>query len=245
MNFPRNIFQTWKTENVPEQWKEGQQSVIQKNPNWKYTLLTDSDNDSIVKEYFPDFYQTFKSFKYPIQKADAVRYCVLYLYGGIYLDLDYICNKSFDDIKLTKEVGLIHSSTTNYSFTNSFLVSQPKSQFWLKCIEEMKKPLPFYKSLTKHFEIMNSTGPGLITLVADKNKNYVEELINIQTNCGICEVNKNLCVVDNKYIKPIKGSSWHSWDSQLFNFLLCNKNLIILIILIVLILKIFVKSKKR
>ena len=44
MNFPRNIFQTWKTDTVPDRWKEGQQSVIKMNPNWKYTLLTDADN---------------------------------------------------------------------------------------------------------------------------------------------------------------------------------------------------------
>ena len=118
-----NIFQTWKTSEVPVHWKKAQQSVISMNPNWKYTLLTDDDNDSIVKQYFPDFYPYYISFPYPIQRADAVRYCALYLYGGIYLDLDYICNKSFDSIKLTAEVGLIKSNNTPGIFTNSFFIS--------------------------------------------------------------------------------------------------------------------------
>jgi mannosyltransferase OCH1-like enzyme len=138
----KNIFQTWKNETVPDKWADAQKSVISMNPGWKYRLLTDSDNDSIVKNFFPDFYETFISFKYPIQRADAVRYCVLYLYGGIYIDLDYICNKSFDSIVLQKEVGLIISNNTPGIFTNSFLMSgKPKSEFWLLCIDQMKKKL--------------------------------------------------------------------------------------------------------
>ena len=72
MNFPRNIFQTWKTKDIPDNWKEAQKSVINMNPGWNYILLTDDDNDRIIKENFPDFYNIFISFPYPIQRADAV-----------------------------------------------------------------------------------------------------------------------------------------------------------------------------
>ena len=70
MNFPKNIFQTWKTKDVPDNWKSAQKSVIENNPNWNYKLLTDLDNDQIVKDNFPDFYQTYISFPYPIQRAE-------------------------------------------------------------------------------------------------------------------------------------------------------------------------------
>jgi len=243
MNFPRNIFQTWKTKDVPENWKEGQQSVISMNPNWKYTLLTDIDNDTIVKNNFPDFYQTFISFKYPIQRADAIRYCVLYLYGGIYLDLDYICNKTFDNLILNKEVGLIKSTNTHNIFTNSFLVSQKSSEFWLKCIEQMKQPLPFYKKITKHFEIMNNTGPFLINNIAKQNLNYIEILYNIvNSNCNVCNI--KMCDRNNNhYLTPIEGKSWNSLDSTILNFIFCNIKIIILIILIIIILIIIIKKK--
>jgi len=243
MNFPKNIFQTWKTKDVPDNWKEGQQSVINMNPNWNYILLTDEDNDRIVKENFPDFYQTFISFPYPIQRADAVRYCVLYLYGGIYVDLDYICNKSFDDLSLQKEIGLITSNNFNKKFTNSFLVSQKGSEFWLKCIEQMKKPLPWYKKITKYFEIMNSTGPSLICFVGNKYPNYIETLSNISVKCDVCNINS--CIVDtNYYLTPIEGKSWHNWDSTILTFLFCNKEIVILIIILILFI-IFKKIKKN
>jgi mannosyltransferase OCH1-like enzyme len=245
MNFPKNIFQTWKTKNVPDNWKEAQQSVIQKNPNWNYILLTDDDNDRIVKENFPDFYQTFISFKYPIQRADVIRYCVLYLYGGIYLDLDYICNKSFDDLSLQKEVGLVYSNNIKI-FTNSVLISQKSSEFWLKCIEQTKKLLPWYKKITKHFEIYNSTGPMMINNIANKNMNYVQIFTNIYVPCNTCNINVNSCVQNNEYyLTPIQGQTWNSWDTLLLNKIYCNKNTVLLIIIILtIIIYKLIKSKK-
>lgn len=247
MNFPRNIFQTWKTDTVPDNWKEGQQSVIKMNPGWKYTLLTDADNDRIVKENFPDFYQTFISLKYPIQRADAIRYCVLYLYGGIYLDLDFICNKSFDDLYLNKEVGLTRS-ITDHKYTNCFMISQPRSQFWLYCIEYMNsnKQLPFYKRLTMHYYVFNTCGPGMLHTIAKKYPNYIQDFKNIQVNCGVCNQNKfyNNCKVDTRYyLTPLPGNSWHTvWDSKIMINLYCNRNIIIIFIIII-ILYLFNKKK--
>jgi len=229
---------------VPEIWSEAQKSVISMNPNWNYKLLTDDDNLVIVRENFPDFYQTFISFKYPIQRADAIRYCVLYLYGGIYLDLDYICNKPFDSIILNKEVGLIMSNNTPGIFTNSFLMSKPRSEFWLLCIAEMQKKLPWYKKITKHFEIMNSTGPLMVNGVARKNKNYIEELTFIQTPCNVCNINKCKSNLEF-YITPIPGSSWHSWDSALLNNILCNKEFYIIFILLLISILIIKKNNVK
>ena len=59
-------------------------------------------------------------------KADIIRWEILYEYGGIYIDLDYICNKSFDDLKIVTEVGLIKSNNVE-QFTNSFLMSKPRT----------------------------------------------------------------------------------------------------------------------
>jgi mannosyltransferase OCH1-like enzyme len=246
MNFPKNIFQIWfviKNPEMPDKWKEAQQTVISMNPDWNYKLVDEDYSKNIVKTYFPDFYQYYISFPYTIQRIDAIRYCLLYLYGGIYLDLDYICNKSFGDITLTAEVGLIKSNNTPGVFTNSFLASKPKSEFWLMVIEQMKKPLNFFQKITKHLKIMNSTGPFMINNVANKNKKYIETLENIQTPCNVCNINQ--CKTGGGYyITPIDGSLWHSWDSALLNVLFCNK-VIILVILILIFILILKKNKRK
>jgi mannosyltransferase OCH1-like enzyme len=83
------IFQTWKTNNIPDKWKEAQLSVINMNKDFEYKLYTDKENRDIVKTYFPDFLKSYDSFEYNIQRVDAVRYCILYVKGGIYLDYNY------------------------------------------------------------------------------------------------------------------------------------------------------------
>jgi mannosyltransferase OCH1-like enzyme len=232
------IFQTWKTKEVPERWKQAQQSVISMNPNWNYVLLDDTDNENIVKEHFPMLLETYVSFPYPIQRADMIRYIVLYVYGGIYLDLDYICNKSFDDLVLTNEVGLTQSGNTPGIFTNSFLASKPKSVFWLILLDTIQKGIPWYERITKHMEIMNSTGPLMLNRVAKENLSFIQDLKNIQVPCNVCDL--NTCQPDNRYyLTPIDGRSWNSWDSLVLNFIYCKYKIIIFIVVVCMLVKIY------
>src|SRR5437762_1813333 len=98
MMIPRRIMQTWKTKNVPEHWKPSPLSIRQHMPDWEYTLMTDEDNRKFVAEHFPDFLPYYDRFPYPIQRADAIRYCWLYIHGGVYLDLDTVVQKSLEPL---------------------------------------------------------------------------------------------------------------------------------------------------
>ena len=51
-------------------------------------LWTDAGSLEFIKKEYPWFEETFKGYKHPIQRADAIRYFVLAKYGGIYIDLD-------------------------------------------------------------------------------------------------------------------------------------------------------------
>ena len=156
---------------------------------------------------------------------------VLYLYGGIYLDLDYQSLKPFGTIILenNKEVGLIKSGNID-CITNSFLCSHKVSKFWLQCIEEMKKPYKWWY-LTKHFKIMCRTGPIMVDRVYKANKDKVQ-LLEIAVPCSVCNIDN--CEYNKKYfLRAIHGQSWNSWDSFIINFTLCNKKSIIYVILII------------
>jgi mannosyltransferase OCH1-like enzyme len=43
---------------------------------------------TFIATHYPWFLDTFNGYKYPIQRADSIRYFALYHYGGIYIDLD-------------------------------------------------------------------------------------------------------------------------------------------------------------
>ena len=61
-------------------------------------LWTDASSREFIANEYPWFLDTFDGYTYPIQRADAIRYFVLYHYGGIYVDLDIGCLRPMDDL---------------------------------------------------------------------------------------------------------------------------------------------------
>jgi mannosyltransferase OCH1-like enzyme len=61
-------------------------------------LWTDGLARDFVEQNYPAFLQTFDSYKYPIQRADSIRYFVLNHFGGIYMDLDIGCRRRMDSL---------------------------------------------------------------------------------------------------------------------------------------------------
>ena len=63
-----------------------------------HVLSQDHDNRELIKRVDPEFLPSYDAYKYPIQRADAVRYYILKHYGGIYVDLDMQANASFEPV---------------------------------------------------------------------------------------------------------------------------------------------------
>lgn len=62
--------------------------------SFKQLWTNEKSRDFIAKEY-PWFLDTFDGYKYPIQRADSIRYFVLAHYGGTYIDLDDVCRSFY------------------------------------------------------------------------------------------------------------------------------------------------------
>ena len=72
-------------------------------------------------------------------QADIIRLQKLIKYGGIYLDIDTICVKSFSELLDNKFVLGIQSDKTNtqiYGLCNAVMLSEKNSEFGLKWIDE-------------------------------------------------------------------------------------------------------------
>ncbi|KAI9549595.1 MIPC synthase [Daphnia sinensis] len=176
MDIPRIIWQTWKTRDIPEQWQVGYDSVRTLNPGWRHVLMTDEDNRAFVQKHFPGFLNIYDAFPYPIQRADAIRYMLLYVHGGIYLDLDYEALRPFDDLVLDRPVGLVKSGNIGSFATNSLMVAARRHHpFWLECIAEMRRPPPLW-AVSKHLVVMATTGPLMVHRVAKRRAGYVRFL---------------------------------------------------------------------
>lgn len=85
---PKIIIQTWKTENIPEKYRNLVDSVKQKNPDYEYKFFTDLEIETFLRENYPNYYETYTKLPIKIQKIDFFRYIAIYHYGGFYFDLD-------------------------------------------------------------------------------------------------------------------------------------------------------------
>jgi mannosyltransferase OCH1-like enzyme len=98
---PLKIFQTWYTKDLPPKMKKVVENIKTNNPKFEHYLFDDNDCRVFIKEKFPeevlDAYDRLIPGAY---KADLWRYCVLYIHGGIYMDIKFKCVNGFKLIEL-------------------------------------------------------------------------------------------------------------------------------------------------
>ena len=216
---------------IPNEWKKLSNILKNNHTNWKYKLWDDKSCLNLIKTYYPWFLETYNGYKYPIQKADAIRPFILYHEGGLYLDMDFTCIKNID--KFFKKQGVYLLESAHFGITNAFMASSKNHPFWKSVMEEQikNKEQKFYQ--TPHLYIMQSTGPLLITNCVKKYKNndiYVLSK-NIFNPCNVC----GNCKSNNLYCYTLHSKSWNKLDSQIINYIYCNYKTIALCILIVII----------
>jgi hypothetical protein len=95
---PRIIHQTWVNASVPEITVKWIKKWLEINPGYQYWLWTDRGIDNFISTKYSEYQTVFKKYRRQIEIADAIRYFILYHYGGIYADLDMEPLQSFDPL---------------------------------------------------------------------------------------------------------------------------------------------------
>lgn len=228
MTIPHIVFQTWKSREIPDHWLPSVRSIETHLPDWGYKLMTDRDNRRLVATYFPDFLPYYDNFPYPIQRADAIRACLLYLYGGLYLDLDYELQAPLDHLFANGDLFLVPSGNLSSMYTNSFMASRAHHPFWLAYIEEMKRPPPWW-AVGKHLQVMTTTGPMALTRTIQRTGYpHIQLPSRLITPCSVCDLHCRTS--DQSLVHQLEGGSWNGWDSRFYNWWLCNWRGVVIIV---------------
>ncbi|GES62848.1 MIPC synthase subunit [Aspergillus terreus] len=203
---PKIIHQTYKNETIPEVWKEAQQSCIDLHPDYEYILWTNEKSREFIANEYPWFLETFDGYKYPIQRADSIRYFVLAHYGGTYIDLDDGCNRRLDPL-LAYPAWVRRTAPTGIS--NDAMGSVPQHPFFLRVIEVLQS---YDRSwLLPYITVMYSTGPLFLSVIW---KQYMSEMPNESSRVRILmpdEYNKFSWSFFTHHV----GNSWHGKDARL------------------------------
>lgn len=244
INIPKIIHLTYKQKKtIPDVWKDTIETWRKKHLDWEVWFWDDEDNRNLIKNKYPYFLNIYDSYEYGIQRADAVRYFILYTYGGLYSDLDIQPTKSFNRLFTLRndlEIYLIKSSNVT-CVTNCLMASKPKSKFWKHVINELISSYynPSLYWIGKHFKVMNTTGPIMLNRAYEKfnNKSIIQFLpseLLYPSKCNVCS--RKPCKTLSSYTKILDGCSWINIDTKIYNFFVCNYGYIFAILLSIILL---------
>jgi mannosyltransferase OCH1-like enzyme len=136
---PLNIFQTWHTKNLDENMQECVDKLKAANPKFTHYLFDDEDCAEFIEDNFDiDVLDAYNSLLPGAYKADLWRYCVLYIHGGIYLDIKYFNIKGFNLIQLTdREYFVKDIEPSGSGVYNAFMICKPGNKKLLNCIHNI------------------------------------------------------------------------------------------------------------
>ena len=108
-------------------------------PNEKYYLYSGEELEEIIQNKFhSDVYTSYKKLKPYACKADLARLCLLYLYGGLYVDLNTYFINTIPDLDLLEFFAfrdLPQSSFQYWAVQNGIMYSLPKSKVLKNAID--------------------------------------------------------------------------------------------------------------
>ncbi|CCE65503.1 hypothetical protein TPHA_0L01480 [Tetrapisispora phaffii CBS 4417] len=201
---PKIIHQTYKTEDIPEHWKEGQSKCKYLHSDYKYMFWTDKNSLEFIEEHYPWFAKSFKAYKFPIERADVIRYFILDYYGGIYIDLDDACERKLDPLL---QFPAFVRKTSPTGISNDVMGSKPHHPFFIRLQKNLDK---YNRNIhIPYFTILASTGPLFVSLIWKQYKRW-----------GVTPGDE-IRILQPEYYKMhsysffsiTKGSSWHTEDA--------------------------------
>lgn len=65
------------------EWIDARNACLALHPGWEAMAWTDENSRGFVAEKYPELLSMWDGYKFPIQRVDALRYMVLYHYGGM------------------------------------------------------------------------------------------------------------------------------------------------------------------
>jgi hypothetical protein len=168
------------------------------NPEFTYFLYDDNMcRDFIEKNFDTDVLYSFNKLKPGAYKADLWRYCILYKYGGIYLDIKFSCIHDFKLIELTDKEYFVrdlpHKGISGVY--NALIVCLPNNNILYKSIYHIVNNV---KNNIYGNNYLYITGPHLLLYYF--NSIEIENMdLNLSEEINICIHNKPIIKSYNTY----------------------------------------------
>jgi len=202
---PLKIYQTWRTKDLPEKMRENVERLKSQNPDFEYHLFDDEDCRKFIQDNFEeDVLKAYDKIIPGAYKADLWRYCILYINGGIYLDIKYSNVDDFNLIELTdKEYFVPDLKDSGGGVYNAFMICEPGNKVLREAISRVVKNV---KEEYYGETIFHPTGPILLKSCFSRNdidnmNNNGLKICRYKENTSICLHDKPIMIVYDEYYK--------------------------------------------
>jgi mannosyltransferase OCH1-like enzyme len=160
---------------MPKSWALSSEKCreLYEQAGWEYRLWGKGDAYKLINDNFPWLRKKWM-LSSNIEKVDILRYAIMYVYGGMYLDLDTECLKLYP----VPEADIILGGTTLqksilsmfYGINNNVLLSKPNHPFW-ECILHRINTYSISDLLPSFIRISLHTGPYCLQSTYEKYPN--------------------------------------------------------------------------
>ncbi|KAL4232531.1 hypothetical protein ACF0H5_007223 [Mactra antiquata] len=161
---PHILHQIYDDFNIPSKMVHNVQSFINMNPKWIYHFWTLESGRQLIAERHPYLLGIWDNYLKPKSRANALKFIVLYEFGGVYADLDVTCLRPLE--RATKRFSCIfppepfeHSVFLHgiqYLIGNSIMLCRQGHPFLKQMVEDLKRSAV----LSDQVDV---TGPSFVT----------------------------------------------------------------------------------
>ena len=181
-------------------------------------LWTDASSREFIAQHYRWFLDTFDSYPYAIQRADAIRYFVLYHYGGVYMDLDIGCLRRLDPLLI---FPVILPRTIPVGVSNDLMFAEKEHPFMAQTIHNL---ITFdHNWILNYPTVMFTTGPMFLSAqygLYSSSHPLTPDLPGEVRILPKSLYGKNAeSEAPHSFFTHLYGSSWHSDDAAFIGFL--------------------------
>ena len=167
---PKKIYQSWKTKKLEGKMQDVVNRTISMNPDYEYELWDDKDcYDFLLDNFGQNYANAFNVLIPGAFKCDFWRYAVLYVNGGVYMDIDMSCEYPFRDILKPTDrfVSIVdkfdlHPVYKKCDIFQSFLACEPRHPIMRTSLE-----ISYYNIAMRRYDLLSTlsiTGPIVVAV---------------------------------------------------------------------------------
>lgn len=224
---PRIIHRTYKTLAIPPKWMRAFNTCVDYNPGYTQYFWTDESARKFIEDRYSWFLPTYDKYTFTIQRVDALRYFLLWTYGGIYIDLDVTCRQSLDP--LLQQASAFFPRTWPYGVSNDVMASTAGHPLIAKAALSLHEHDKFY--ISKYITVLLTTGPMFLNHILSS---WFRAVKLSPSSSGEGERSRpppySVAILPSMFYDStpytffghLPGSSWHGDDAKFVRWI-CNR----------------------